>query len=161
MYSKNDYRYYLETRLIHSDDFLAHYGVKGMKWHKRTGDQLKKAGEFLKDTFIDSPEQEWREDRIKKNQKKKEKVDKKLKKRQDKINKKIEKLQKDKKVKQLTSESKKRAKKIKNYKNKTSTYDKAKRETIKYAKGVKKEVGDAYRGQRDDIIRIYNSTKKK
>lgn len=35
MYSKNDYRYYLENQLIHSDDFLAHYGVKGMKWHKR------------------------------------------------------------------------------------------------------------------------------
>lgn len=32
MYSKNDYRYYLENQLIHSDDFLAHYGVKGMKW---------------------------------------------------------------------------------------------------------------------------------
>ena len=32
MYSKNDYRYYLEDQLIHSDDFLAHYGVKGMKW---------------------------------------------------------------------------------------------------------------------------------
>lgn len=32
MYSKNDYRYYLENQLIHSDDFLVHYGVKGMKW---------------------------------------------------------------------------------------------------------------------------------
>lgn len=32
MYSKNDYRYYLEHRLAQSDDFLAHYGVKGMKW---------------------------------------------------------------------------------------------------------------------------------
>lgn len=32
MYSKNDYRYYLEHRLMESDDFLAHYGVKGMKW---------------------------------------------------------------------------------------------------------------------------------
>ena len=32
MYSKNDYRYYLEHRLAESDDFLAHYGVKGMKW---------------------------------------------------------------------------------------------------------------------------------
>lgn len=32
MYSKNDYRYYLENQLAHSDDFLAHYGVKGMKW---------------------------------------------------------------------------------------------------------------------------------
>ena len=36
MYSKNDYRYYREARLVHSDDFLAHYGVKGMKWHKHT-----------------------------------------------------------------------------------------------------------------------------
>lgn len=35
MYSKNDYRYYLENQLMHSDDFLAHYGVKGMKWKKR------------------------------------------------------------------------------------------------------------------------------
>lgn len=37
MYSKNDYRYYLEHRLEESDDYLAHYGVKGMKWkkHKR------------------------------------------------------------------------------------------------------------------------------
>lgn len=35
MYSKNDYRYYLENRLIHSDDFLAHYGVVGMKWGVR------------------------------------------------------------------------------------------------------------------------------
>lgn len=34
MYNKNDYRYYLENQLIHSDDFLAHYGVKGMKWKK-------------------------------------------------------------------------------------------------------------------------------
>ena len=32
MYSKNDYRYYLEHRLMMSDNFLAHYGVKGMKW---------------------------------------------------------------------------------------------------------------------------------
>ena len=32
MYSKNDYRYYLENQLMHSDDILAHYGVKGMKW---------------------------------------------------------------------------------------------------------------------------------
>ena len=32
MYSKNDYRYYLEDQLMHSDDYLAHYGVKGMKW---------------------------------------------------------------------------------------------------------------------------------
>lgn len=34
MYSKNDYRYYLEARLTHSDNYLAHYGVKGMKWKK-------------------------------------------------------------------------------------------------------------------------------
>lgn len=34
MYSKNDFRYYRENRLTHSDDFLAHYGVKGMKWRK-------------------------------------------------------------------------------------------------------------------------------
>ena len=35
MYSNNDYRYYLENQLYHSDDFLAHYGVKGMKWKQR------------------------------------------------------------------------------------------------------------------------------
>ena len=42
MYSKNDYRYYLENQLIHSDDFLAHYGVKGMKWkhHKKLSNSL-------------------------------------------------------------------------------------------------------------------------
>ena len=32
MYSKNDYRNYLEHRLAESDDFLMHWGVKGMKW---------------------------------------------------------------------------------------------------------------------------------
>ena len=32
MYSRNDYRYYLEHRAVQSDDFLMHYGVKGMKW---------------------------------------------------------------------------------------------------------------------------------
>ena len=40
MYSKNDYRYYLEHRLEESDDYLAHYGVKGMKWKKRKGRDL-------------------------------------------------------------------------------------------------------------------------
>lgn len=34
MYSKNDYRYYLEHRLAESDNYLAHYGVKGMKWKR-------------------------------------------------------------------------------------------------------------------------------
>lgn len=37
MYSKNDYRYYLERQLMQSNDFLAHYGIKGMKWKKRKG----------------------------------------------------------------------------------------------------------------------------
>ena len=44
MYSKNDYRYYLEHRMA-EENYLAHYGVKGMKWkiHK-----AKKAiGEFI------------------------------------------------------------------------------------------------------------------
>ena len=36
MYSKNDYRYYLEHRLAESDDYLAHYGIKGMKWKKHS-----------------------------------------------------------------------------------------------------------------------------
>ena len=35
MYSKNDYRYYLEHQLIYSNGYLAHYGIPGMKWHKR------------------------------------------------------------------------------------------------------------------------------
>lgn len=34
MYSKNDYRYYLEHQLMLSDDYLAHYGIKNMKWGK-------------------------------------------------------------------------------------------------------------------------------
>lgn len=49
MYSKNDYRYYLEHRLMESNDFLAHYGVKGMKWKKRnpTIELAQKRGEEL------------------------------------------------------------------------------------------------------------------
>lgn len=35
MYSRNDYRYYLERQLLVSDDYLAHYGVMGMKWRVR------------------------------------------------------------------------------------------------------------------------------
>ena len=35
MYNKNDYRYYLEHQLMYSDDYLAHYGVIGMKWGVR------------------------------------------------------------------------------------------------------------------------------
>lgn len=37
MYGKNDYRLYLEHRLAESNDYLAHYGVKGMKWKHRKG----------------------------------------------------------------------------------------------------------------------------
>lgn len=39
MYSKNDYRYYLEHQLLVSDDYLAHYGVLGMKWGVRHDEQ--------------------------------------------------------------------------------------------------------------------------
>ena len=35
MYSQNDYRYYLEYRLMTSGNFLAHHGVKGMHWGVR------------------------------------------------------------------------------------------------------------------------------
>lgn len=40
MYSKNDYRYYLEHQLMMSDDYLAHYGVMGMKWGVRNDNQI-------------------------------------------------------------------------------------------------------------------------
>ena len=50
MYSKNDYRYYLEHRLSNSDDYLAHYGVKGMKWNKRKAIQtIQDTGQFVSD----------------------------------------------------------------------------------------------------------------
>ena len=48
MYSRNDYRYYLERRLAASDDFLAHYGVKGMRKGKHLPqvlERLRKAKE--------------------------------------------------------------------------------------------------------------------
>lgn len=48
MYSKNDYRYYLEHRLIESDSYLAHYGVKGMKWRNRkVNDTVRDTGQFI------------------------------------------------------------------------------------------------------------------
>lgn len=50
MYSKNDYRYYLEHRLSNSDDYLAHYGVKGMKWKKHLKKVLSKYANFYKDS---------------------------------------------------------------------------------------------------------------
>ena len=56
MYSKNDYRYYLEHQLMYSDDYLAHYGVKGMKWKKRKGrDILRKlsgADDFERNMYL-------------------------------------------------------------------------------------------------------------
>jgi len=56
MYSKNDYRYYLENQLMHSDDYLAHYGVKGMKWRKhKAGDILRKlsgADDFERSMYL-------------------------------------------------------------------------------------------------------------
>lgn len=66
MYSRNDYRYYLENRLMHSDDFLAHYGVKGMKWkhHKGIGQEMKdirydlkarQVGKYLTGTTVHDP----------------------------------------------------------------------------------------------------------
>ena len=42
MYSRNDYRYYLEHQLMMSDDYLAHYGVLGMKWGVRNDNRISK-----------------------------------------------------------------------------------------------------------------------
>lgn len=42
MYSRNDYRYYLEHQLMISDDYLAHYGVLGMKWGVRNDNRIAK-----------------------------------------------------------------------------------------------------------------------
>lgn len=42
MYSRNDYRYYLEHQLMMSDDYLAHYGVMGMKWGVRNDNRIAK-----------------------------------------------------------------------------------------------------------------------
>jgi len=50
MYSKNDYRYYLENQLVHSNDFLVHYGVKGMKWKQH------KAAPALNNAVFNNPE---------------------------------------------------------------------------------------------------------
>ena len=53
MYSKNDYRYYLENKIIHSDDFLAHYGVKNMKWGKHKPSQtINDTAQFVSDIGI-------------------------------------------------------------------------------------------------------------
>lgn len=53
MYSKNDYRYYLEHQLMDSDDFLAHYGVKGMKWRNRRAAQtINDTAQFVADNGI-------------------------------------------------------------------------------------------------------------
>lgn len=50
MYSKNDYRYYLEHRLASSSDHLAHYGVKGMKWNKHKAIKtIQDTGQFVSD----------------------------------------------------------------------------------------------------------------
>lgn len=54
MYSKNDYRYYLEHRLAESNDYLAHYGVKGMKWKQH----LKRAM-IPKDLTIEKDGYKW------------------------------------------------------------------------------------------------------
>ena len=47
MYSNNDYRYYLEHRLAESDDYLAHYGVKGMKWKHHLKKAVNSIGDFI------------------------------------------------------------------------------------------------------------------
>lgn len=42
MYSRNDYRYYLQRQLMASDDYLAHYGVLGMRWGVRNDNRISK-----------------------------------------------------------------------------------------------------------------------
>lgn len=42
MYSRNDYWYYLEHQCMMSDDYLAHYGVLGMKWGVRNDNRIAK-----------------------------------------------------------------------------------------------------------------------
>ena len=49
MYSKNDYRYYLEHRMV-EDNYLAHYGVKGMKWKQHLKRKFDQNFNVYKDT---------------------------------------------------------------------------------------------------------------
>ena len=163
MYSNNDYRYYLEHRLAESDDFLAHYGVKGMKWknHKSPGELLRNAAQGV--------ENHVRDNQIYNNQQEYNRYDKKIKKTEKKLEKKLKKI--DKKTKKIKKNAEKRMskpkrerskyeKKINNLKNHNTVYDKAKREGVKYAKGVRKEAREAYEGQKKDIQRIARNVKK-
>lgn len=52
MYSKNDYRYYLEHRMA-EENYLAHYGVKGMKWrNRRVAQTINDTAQFVADNGV-------------------------------------------------------------------------------------------------------------
>lgn len=115
MYGKNDYRYYLEHRLAESDDYLAHYGVKGMKWkHRKSGNTI----HIPIITDLDAPARRAAQD-YKVQQEVKKAEDRKLKNR---IKKKIK--PKNQKVTIITDSKRKRSKKEAAWNNEMKGYAK-------------------------------------